>query len=282
MDKYYLELGKRIPLQGTINTRSLQGYIAKDKRKIKANRVFRSDALINLTKEDIHFFERVNLRYDVDLRGKNEILKNPDKTILGCQYIHSPIQDDLNKSLNEIYPHKEYNIKREDIKGTIEYAFRLNKNGDVSIAFENVYRSFINEEFAQQHYALLLKILLENKEGSVLFHCADGKDRCGTGVMLFLKMLDIDDETIIYDYLKTNENTKAKADSRVKYLMEECQVDNKIILNSVRILAGVRENFILAAMDEINTKYNGFKNYFNKQLGFSDEMIEEMKNNYLE
>ncbi|MCR4698124.1 MAG: tyrosine-protein phosphatase, partial [Bacilli bacterium] len=35
------ELGKRIPLEGTINTRDLGGYITKDGRKVKYRRLIR-------------------------------------------------------------------------------------------------------------------------------------------------------------------------------------------------------------------------------------------------
>ena len=277
------ELGKRIVLEGTINTRSLEGYESSDGRRIKAKRIYRSDALWNITENDISFFENeIHLKKDIDLRGANEIECKPDKKIPGCKLIHCPIEEDLNKALPNVYPHPEYNVKRPDVYGTIEYIYRLDPHGDATYSFETIYRNFIKSEYSQKHYEMLLKEILSNKEGSVLFHCADGKDRCGTGVALFLAMVGIDKETIIKDYLKTNENTKAKADERERYLREECGVTDEVIINSVRIVAGVRENFLRAAFDEIENTFGGFDNYFHNQLHFTDEMIEEMKDNYLE
>lgn len=277
------KLGKRIVLDGTINTRSLGGYETKDGRKIKEGRIYRSDALVRISEKDKLFFEKeLNLKYDIDLRGKDEIERSPDLSIPGCTYLHCPIEDNLNKTLPNLYPHENFNIPDKAINGTVEYLFRLDKNGDATYAFEKIYRNFISMPFAQEHYALLLRTILNNKEGSVLFHCADGKDRCGTGVALFLSVLGVDREVIIKDYLKTNENTKAKADSREKYLREVCHMTNETVINSVRIVAGVRENFLRAAFDEIDTKFSGIDSYIHNQLHFNDEMIEEMKKNYLE
>lgn len=277
------ELGKRIVLDGTINTRSLGGYENKEGRRIKDGRIYRSDALFRISENDRKYFSEVlSLRYDIDLRGHDEIERSPDIAIPGCTYLHCPIEGSLNKTAPHVYPHEEFNIPDPAIRGTVEYLFRLDPNGDATYAFEKVYRNYISLPFAQQNYERLLKTILKNKEGAVLFHCADGKDRCGTGVALFLSILGVDREVIIQDYLKTNQNTKEKADRREKYLREVCHVTNETVIQSVRIVAGVRENFLRAAFDEIDTKYNGIDSYIHNQLHFSDEMIEEMKENYLE
>ena len=52
------ELGKRIVLDGTINTRSLGGYETKDGRKIKERRIYRSDALVRISEKDKLFLKK--------------------------------------------------------------------------------------------------------------------------------------------------------------------------------------------------------------------------------
>lgn len=277
------ELGKRIVLEGTINTRSLGGYETKEGKRIKEGRIYRSDALCHITPNDQAYLRDVmNLRVDIDLRGKDEIKRSPDLPIEGCHYLHCPVEDNLNKTLPKLYPHPDYDIPDSAVKGTVEYLFRLDPKGDATYAFERIYRNFVSLPFAQEHYSLLLRTLLNNKEGAALFHCADGKDRCGTGVALFLSLLGVDREVIIEDYLKTNANTKAKADKRERYLREVCHMKDETVINSVRIVAGVRENFLRAAFDEIDTNFGGIDSYIHNQLGFTDEMIQEMKDNYLE
>ncbi len=277
------KLGTRIVLEGTINTRSLGGYETTEGKRIKDGRIFRSDALCRITEKDQAYLRDVmHLRVDIDLRGEDEIRRSPDLPVQGCHFLHCPIEDNLNKTLPTMYPHPNFDIPDPAIKGTVEYLFRLDPKGDATYAFERIYRNFIALPFAQEHYSLLLKTLLNNKEGAALFHCADGKDRCGTGVALFLSLLGVDRETIIADYLKTNQNTKQKADSREKYLRDVCHMRDEVVLNSVRIVAGVRENFLRAAFDEIDTHFGGIDSYIHNQLGFTDAMIQEMKDNYLE
>lgn len=276
------KLSNRIPLQGTINTRSLEGFESKDGRKIKAKRIYRTDNLSAITDADKLYIKNVmNVKKDIDLRGYDEIERLPDKQIDGVEFIHCPIQKNLSDKLVK-YPHEDLHISDKEISGSVEYFYSLDPNGDITYAFEKIYRAFVSEEYAIEHYAMLMKILLENKEGACMFHCLDGKDRCGVGVALFLSILDIDKETIIKDYLKTNQYTNFKADARVKYLKEVDHVSNQYVLNSIKIAAGVRQNFIEAAFNEINISFGGIDNYIENQLKITPAMRKAMKDNYLE
>ena len=66
------------------------------------------------------------------------------------------------------------------------------------------------------------------------------------------------------------------------YLQNECKIKNETLINSVGILAGVRENFIRAAFDYIDQNYNGMDAYLHNEMQFTDERIEDRRDNYLE
>ena len=89
-------------------------------------------------------------------------------------------------------------------------------------------------------------------------------------------------EEIIKDYLLTNVFTKKKAEYQRAYLRNECEIKNETLINSVGILAGVRENFIRAAFDYIDQNYNGMDAYLHNEMQFTDERIEDRRDNYLE
>ena len=89
-------------------------------------------------------------------------------------------------------------------------------------------------------------------------------------------------EEIIKDYLLTNVFTKKKAEYQRAYLRNECKTKNETLINSVGILAGVRENFIRAAFDYIDQNYNGMDAYLHNEMQFTDERIEDRRDNYLE
>ena len=59
-------------------------------------------------------------------------------------------------------------------------------------------------------------------------------------------------------------------------------MEDEIVIQSVRTVAGVRENYLKAAFDAIDNKFGGFDSYLHNQLHFTDEMIQEMRDNYLE
>ena len=46
---------------------------------------------------------------------------------------------------------------------------------------------------------------LLNNDNCILWHCSLGRDRCGMATALLLKLLDVDEESIIEDYLYTNQ-----------------------------------------------------------------------------
>ena len=54
-------------------------------------------------------------------------------------------------------------------------------------------------------YRQLMEVVLDESNWPVLIHCSAGKDRSGVAVALILEALDIDRETIMEEYLLTNE-----------------------------------------------------------------------------
>ena len=99
---------------------------------------------------------------------------------------------------------------------------------------------------------------------------------------MFLLLLGVDEETVKKEYLLTNDNTWDKATSRYNYLKYDCKIDNEKLINSVKMLAGVRINWLNAALDQINLRFGGMENYFTEQLGLSREDLTRLKDNYLE
>lgn len=276
------ELGKRIPLEGTINTRDLGGYITKDGRKVKYRRLIRTDFLGRITDNDIQYIlKELHPVYEVDMRSSGEIDASPNREIPGVTFVHLPIQEShkTERLVDQESPH--VSIKDAGIKSTVDYLYRMDVNGDMTYAFEKVYRNMVLP-YGQKHYEDFLRLCQKNKEGSILFHCADGKDRSGLAAALLLLMLGVDKETVIEDYLKSNENTKGKAQRREKYLREEAHIEDETIINSIKMVAGVRRNWIESAFDEMTKIAGSVDNFIKNNLHFTDEDIKELQDNYLE
>ena len=174
--------------------------------------------------------------------------------------------------------HKEHSDNKE-VEGIINFFYYLDEKADITYATEKLYRQFVSNEIGVKNLSKFLNEVL-SCDGLLIYHCTDGKDRTGVATYLLLKILDFDDETIFYDYLLTNENVVEKRKRR-RELFLSCGIDNEIILNSSDIIAGVRENWLKAAVDEINKRYQGVDSYIENILGFSKEKREYMQEKYL-
>ncbi len=274
------ELGKRIPLEGTINTRDLGGYKTKDGRSIKFKRIIRTDCLSHVTKKDIEYIQNIlNAKIEIDMRGFRELREEPNKEMPFLKFYHLPIQEELEEGL-DMNPHTHFEVEDKDINGTIEYLFRMDKNGDITTSFEKNYRNML-KPFGQKQYARFLHICQKNKEGSILFHCADGKDRSGLAAAILLLALGVDEETVLIDYLKTNENTKEKAEKREDYLRNICHIQDETVIQSIKTIAGVRKNWMEAAFDEMKKQAGSIDSFLENNLNLSKEDRKELQDNYL-
>ena len=275
------ELSLRIPFDGTINTRDLGGYSTKDGKTIKYKRLIRTDHLENISEKDAEIFADVyKAKYEVDMRSTNEIKIDYQTKIPSITFIHLPVQE-FHKGEHLVTPIKHLKVENKAIQSTIDYLLQMSVTGDMSKAFEVVYRGFLSP-FGQKNYAAFLQLCKNNKEGAILFHCSEGKDRSGLAAALLLYCLGVSKEDIIYDYLKTNEYTKEKAQQREDYLRNVANIKDEVVINSIKMVCGVRLNWLEAAFDEIDKIAGDLDTFIRNNLHFSDKDIKELRDNYLE
>lgn len=175
------EMSSVLSLQGTKNTRDLGGYAAEDKKITRENVFLRSDNTNNLSESDIkQLKEKHNLKYVVDLRYDSEISSAPDKLngIDGITYYNIPL-----------YIPKEQ--MKELIKGNIDLGDAYIRSLDQKDTIKNIFDTFASID-----------------DGSLLFHCTNGKDRTGTAAALLLGLCGVSDDDIINNYSLTYELIK--------------------------------------------------------------------------
>ena len=272
---------RTIPLEGTLNTRDLGGIRTRDGRTLRKGLLIRTDCLYRITQRDVEtLFKEYHALYDVDFRNEDERRARPEIPIPGCQIVNLPITNDHNMGILPP-PHKTYGIQEKRLLTLFDYIYCLSKEGDARKGMEKSYRSYVSTPLGQQGYSSFLHLVLEAEgKGAVLFHCADGKDRAGIACYLLLKTLGVEDETILEDYLLTNLSCKDKMAERRRQLLSY-GVEEPLLSSSV-MLAGVQENWLKAAMDEIETQYGGFDAYRRDKLHFSDAEQRRLQDIYLE
>jgi protein-tyrosine phosphatase len=200
------ELGyeRVINLKGTSNTRDIGGYKTNDERTLRWRQIIRSDNLSRLTPDDFQKLEELGLKTVIDLRTEREHDQSPTVWVgeNPPQFHHFPIGHAQNDW---------FNAQRRMMK---------NNRFSESQAREHMveaYRMILEE--GPPSYEKLLDLVLDESNWPVLIHCNAGKDRAGVAVTLILEALGVDRETIMSEFLLTNEVSRTKA--KAAYLAKE-------------------------------------------------------------
>jgi protein-tyrosine phosphatase len=244
---------RHLPFLGQSNFRDLGGYITADGKKIKWGMIYRSGDMNRFSASDKAYFQSLHVKLVIDFRAEEEVASAPDKLPEGVQTLNLPIHDTL--------------FDRDQIMHWLQ----TGETAAFDTLLYHANRSFVLE-YGEQ-FSLFLN-QLEQAGGPIVFHCNQGKDRAGWATALFLSALGVDKETIIEDYLASNDYLK-------NYIEKTIQMINMAGMNgeSIRPLLEVKKEYIETAFDLVEKEYGSMENYLKNQLGVDVEKLREM---YLE
>lgn len=257
-------------ISGAQNVRDLGGIKCGDKM-LKMGRVIRSSHIGYLTDEGEKQLMGNNLRVVVDFRSDPEILSSPDRIIEGVKYEKCPILKSLTVGLS-----------RDGKKQTVEEQvinIVTTLGVDVRNWLARLYVPLVTDEFSVNGYRRFFDLLKENKEGALLYHCAAGKDRVGTGTVLFLMALGASYEDIIKDYMLTNKSTE-ESTKRAIAKAREMGVDEPLV-ECIPFVNGVIPEYIQVVFEVIEKK-GGIEKYLEECMGIDENYLKELRENYLE
>ena len=252
------------------NTRDLGGIAATDGKKIACGRLIRSGRLGIGSEEDIRKIGDL-VSAVVDFRSDNEISETPDPEIKGVESFHIPIIEDLAAGVSRDQKSDEeaFMMLANDPDGALKYMCKT-------------YEGFVTSESALEGYRRFVDLLLEGKEKAILWHCTAGKDRAGFATVIVLEMLGVDRETIIQNYLKTNDFIENDINRMVGMFFKMTGSGDKGTENALRYMFSARREYLEAAFDCIEHKNGDFKGFLIEGLGLSEEDIARMRDMYLE
>ena len=254
---------RRLSLQGTPNFRDLGGYQTNDGRRIKWGKLFRSGRLSALTEEDIRYFKRLGVSMVCDFRQELERALEP--TQLGSD--HTPVFTGLPISLGS-----SGSFMANVYNGIIEVY-------DSAAFMRDVNRDFVINQMPM--YAELFRFLLKG-DHPILIHCASGKDRTGFGAALILDVLGVGEQTIIADYLLTNDYLPVE---REVARMTGMFIDTggaPVPASVLRPLIEVRPEYLHACFEEIQARYGSRQHFYEAALGLDSARLEILREHYLE
>ncbi len=242
-------------LKSVQNFRDLGNILTKDNRKIKSNLLFRSATLSTLSEEEYNILKnKYNLSLVIDFRSETSFKNKPDN----------------------IYSTRKEHLKVYKYLDTQRFDYSIKVTPDEF--FFNVYRGFTLTEESILAYRKFFKLIIDQKEGSIVFHCTSGKDRTGIASMLLLYALGVDKETIIKEHMKTFEYMYPIFKSELNKLENPTYFDVDF-LYCLYIPKQIYVEYYFKLLDE---HYGGIENYIKNYLKISEDEINILKDRYLE
>ncbi|MGN0521867.1 MAG: tyrosine-protein phosphatase [Eubacterium sp.] len=255
---------ENIKLKGAKNIRDFGGIVNVEGRRIKPCCFLRGNALNDLSGKDAKkLVDEYRLSTVIDLRTDVEIKEKPDREISGVNYIHIPI---INESTIGISHEEE--IDKKEV---------LNNLPDLC----SLYRDIVSDEYCVEQLKKVFEVITANDgSSSILWHCTEGKDRCGTTSALFLSLLDVDTEAIYKDYLMTNSASSKNA--KKYYYLVLLMTKSREKAEEIKKIFSAEREYLDSAFSAINDMYSGVDSFLQSKLGITQEVKAQMKEKFLE
>jgi len=249
-------------LNKLINFRCIGGVQGHDGRLVKTGLLLRAGQLFQLDEESVKRLADYKIDVIVDLRTAPEILRAPNDEIAGARSV----------SIDILEAGTEHFVNRD------QWIRALNPKQAVD-GMNLVYAAFVKDETAKLALSRFLHTLLE-AEGAVLFHCYAGKDRTGFAAALLLRILGVNMDCIMHDYLLTVEERKEHNKAQFEQYRQKGLSEEQ--LAGLAIAYSVLPQFLEYAFEQIDESYGSFENFIKKGLGIDQDLVEKLRDKYLE
>jgi hypothetical protein len=194
----------------------------------------------------VYAMEELGIRLVVDLRNPDEAERDGRGPLpgLGASYTHHPL--------------------------LLERGFPPFTGGDVVERLSSAYQWLIHN--SGPRVADAVNAIADANGSAVVFHCSAGKDRTGLLAAMVLEVLGVDAETIIDDYLLTNQ--------AVEGILRRIQAMQPHASPTTQSLAAQPLAFH-GFQNTLHREYGGAESYLRRH-GVSGESLERLRGNLLE
>lgn len=241
-----MEHERIIKLDGPMNFRDLGGYHTTDGHSTKWNIMYRADDLSRLSFHDRQKLSAMNVTVDCDLRSSFEQMVAPDKHWPNVKYVDA-----------HVYAQNGEGDDRLQIPGVHSFPDMLSSHSQEAVKI------------------VMQELLILPQDEALVFHCSAGKDRTGMIAALILSVLGVDDETIIKDYLLTNQLYSFAREDQITSNDKITQMVAK--MNVTKGDGPVMQGFLQTIHDGWGTTAQLFK----QQLDFSTTDLQQFRQKFL-
>ena len=260
-------MGIALGIPAAPNFRDVGGYKTADGLNVARGLIYRSGVFNPMSAETVKQLEPVGLKNVYDLRTASELELKPAWIPPGARYKHLNVLADSKSAA----PAKLDALLIEPKKANAELG-----DGQIEEQFIEGYREFVSLPSAGESYRALFTSLADSRNLPAVFHCTGGKDRTGWASAALLTLLGVPRETVMEDYLRSNEYTLPQ----YKTVIDSFAAAGGS-RNIPEAIFGVKEEYLNAAFDEMQSKYGNIENYFSEGLGITVVQQAALRNLYL-
>jgi len=246
------------------NVRELGGTECRG-RKVAPGRLYRGGHLGDMSAKDADtLVKKLGINTVFDLRHARERENKPDPELPGVTlYAVSALPESA-----------ESDEREKRIIGNM-----MNFDGDADAILCDLYVRLVTHPDSLAAYRRFFDVLLSCESGAVYWHCSQGKDRAGIAAASVLFALGASRETVLQEYMLTNELLKKKLKKIARVVRVRTGSEKKV--HAALSLAGAREEFMLAAFDAMDKNYGSPLGFLRQGLKLTDDEIQRLCELYL-
>jgi protein-tyrosine phosphatase len=259
--------GQSLGIASVPNLRDLGGYQTASGAPVAVGLVYRSNQLSGITPEDMEKIAALGLEVDYDLRTSDEKDARPDELPEGVEYVWLDVLADSPQAGPAML---------EKLMVNPEEANAALGGGQAEEGFKASYREFVSLPSAKAEFRELFLGLGDKEQLPALFHCTTGKDRTGWSAAALLTLLGVPQDIVMEDYLRSND-----------YIIPMYQevIDGFVAAGGEEgiplAILGVKQEYLDAAFEEMETQYGTIEKYFSEGLGIDASQQQALRDLYL-
>ena len=250
------------------NARQLGGYVIGDKQ-IKKDLLLRTARLSALSAADsLLLAEKYKVQRIYDFRSAGEIQTAPD--IIPGDARHLP----LSISFSDNGGQADYKVESDAqmIQMLLENAEHPKIQAMCEVMYDKIFFEESSQAVYRQFFADLLT--LDPNDGAVLWHCTQGKDRAGCASAMLLAALGAERDLIVADFTLS----KHYYDPHTAKIPTATEAQQK----AISTLISANPTIFEATLDKVEARYGSLANYLTECIGVTPEMMEALREKFLE
>jgi protein-tyrosine phosphatase len=257
-----------VALDGAVNVRDIGGYRTTYGLEVRRGRLFRGDALCQLSPSDVKRLDQLGLRTVIDFRTPGEVLlSGTDRLPYGVEFVSLPVGGGDLGSLYEVIASGDHDRQRRELGG-----------GRAAWLMVEINRGFVADARQRETFGTALRLICSPGRLPLLYHCSGGKDRAGWMTAIVLTALGVPRELVLRDYLLSNDFHRTGYQKLRFDLVKAGIVDDPELL---RPILEQSATYLSAAFEEADRRYHSFGAFLTRGLEFSEAMLVELRRGLL-